>query len=89
MLASTKDQLVPPEHMEEMFVLAQKRITNGETLSNRFVSFSVGTHNDIPMAEPTKYYAAWKSFLSERGCFGPVGDKLVSPIKKFGTPRKI
>ncbi|MES1912354.1 MAG: hypothetical protein MHM6MM_004642 [Cercozoa sp. M6MM] len=56
LLSSERDELIPPTQMRQLHEAATSRRT-------RFVSFELGTHNELPVREPEKYTDTWRSFL--------------------------
>ena len=61
MLSSANDQLVPTFHMEQLYAKAKTTTVTGDRI--QFVSFKIGSHNDIPIAEAEKYHDSILQFL--------------------------
>ena len=59
LLSAQLDQLVPPAHMNTLFGNAPDHPLT------RIHRFFMGGHNDTPLRERTKYYAAFKRFLQD------------------------
>jgi fermentation-respiration switch protein FrsA (DUF1100 family) len=61
LLSAQLDALVPPAHMNTLFENAP------DNALTRIHRFFMGGHNDTPLRQPDKYYAAFKTFLADLG----------------------
>ena len=61
LLSAQLDALVPPAHMNTLFANAP------DNALTRIHRFFMGGHNDTPLRQPDKYYAAFKTFLEDLG----------------------
>lgn len=72
LLSAQLDALVPPAHMNTLFENAP------DNALTRIHRFFMGGHNDTPLRQPDKYYAAFRTFLADLGC-------PVTPVLKSST----